>query len=74
MEAMRIAANEKPVTIGQLREYLNELEQAWSESDRTFLGGLNDQPLYFAGINGVQSASMQYHAEFGLVAMPLDRV
>ncbi len=73
MNAMQIAGNGKPVTIGELREYLNELDAAWSSEDVRYLGVFNDQPLYFAGVSGVQSAFMTYHAEFGLVAFPINR-
>jgi len=69
MNAMQIAANQKPTTIGELKEYLDKLETSWSEKDTQYLGKFEDQPLYLAiGGKGVCQAHMQYWAEFGLVA------
>lgn len=72
-EAMQIAGAEEPVTIGQLREYLNELDQTWSEEDEKYLGAFNAQPLYVVTGLGVTNAFFQYHAEFGLTAFPVVR-
>lgn len=69
-EALYIAGHEKPFTVGQLREYLNDIAEAWSEEDESHVGSFDNQPIYVATMHGVTNAYIQYHAEFGLVAFP----
>ena len=69
MQAMKIASDSAPTTIGELQEYLAELEAAWSTQDIQFLGRFKDQPTYLATDKGVGAAKCVYMAEFGLVAV-----
>ena len=72
MNAMQIAADQKPTTIGQLKQYLAALEAAWTEEDEEYLGSFDDQALYLDTGNGMAYAVFQYIAEFGLVAWEED--
>ena len=72
MNAMQIAAEGKPTTIGELKQYLAALEAEWTEQDEEFLGAFDDQALYLDTGKGVAYAVFQYVAEFGLVAWERD--
>lgn len=73
MNAMQIASNSKPQTIGELIQYLQALKDAWTPEDAQYLGQFEDQPLYL-GVDqqGIGRAFMQYHAEFGLIAFDMN--
>lgn len=73
MNAMQVADDHKPKTIGELRKYLDKLEAQWTEMDNQYLGKFEDQTLCCLGIGGgVARAYIQYWAEFGLVAVAIN--
>ena len=74
MNAMNIASKSAPTTIGELQEYLAELEAAWSTQDIQFLGRFKDQPTYLCTDKGVGAAKCVYMAEFGLVAVSTELI
>ena len=69
MQAMEIASDSAPTTIGELQQYLADLEAAWSTDDVHYLGEFKDQPTYLCTDKGVGAAKCVYMAEFGLVAV-----
>ena len=69
MQAMKVASESKPTTIGELQQYLSDLEAAWSAEDIKFLGKFKDQPTYLATDKGVETGKCVYMAEFGLVTI-----
>ena len=69
MQAMKIASESTPATIGELQQYLQEMQEAWSAEDIKFLGRFKDQPTYLCTDKGVGAAKCVYMAEFGLVAV-----
>jgi hypothetical protein len=68
MNAMNIASKSAPTTIGELQEYLADLEASWSAQDIQYLGEFKDQSIYCADERGIGAAKCGYTAEFGLVA------
>ena len=69
MQAMKIASDSAPTTIGELQQYLNELEAAWSLQDIQYIGEFKEQTLHGTTGMGVCSAKYQLHAEHGLIAI-----
>ena len=69
MQAMKVASNSAPTTIGELQNYLQEMQEAWSAEDTNYLGRFKDQPIYLCTDKGVGAAKCSYMAEFGLVAV-----
>jgi len=74
MQAMKVASNSAPTTIGELQQYLADLEAAWSTQDIQFLGRFKDQPTYLCTDKGVGAAKCVYMAEFGLVAVSTELI
>jgi len=71
--AMQIAKSQSPQTIGELRAYLDSLEESWSGMDRKYLGEFDEQPLYTLQDNvGYSRSKALYSAEFGLTFMAID--
>jgi len=68
VQAMKVASDSAPTTIGELQKYLANLEAAWSAEDVQYLGEFKDQPIYYADERGIGAAKCGYTAEFGLVA------
>jgi hypothetical protein len=58
----------KPTTIGELKELIRQMEEAWTEQDDLYLGKFDDQGLYLDTGNGIGQAFIQYHGEFGFIA------
>lgn len=59
------------VTIGMLKDYLNKLEDSYSNDDVRYLGKLEDQPLCTVSSKGVHTqVILGYQAEFGLLITP----
>ena len=69
VSAMKIASNTAPTTIGELQQYLQEMQEAWSAEDTKYLGRFKDQPIYLCTDKGVETAKCAYRAEFGLVTV-----
>ncbi len=68
MNAMQIADASKPTTIGELKQYLADLEAAWGEQEEQYLGTFDEQTLHMAAPDqGVGAGYAQYHAGFGLM-------
>lgn len=70
MNAHQIAAASTPKTIGELKQYLADMEAKWSEQDCMYLGEFNNQTLHVLTDKGVATCNMQYLGEWGLVAFP----
>ncbi len=72
MNAHQIAANRKPTTIGELKQYLADMEAKWDEQDCMYLGEFDNQTLHVLTDKGVATCNMQYFGEFGLIAFPIE--
>jgi hypothetical protein len=67
MNAMQIASASYPKTIGELKEYISNMEKSWSEEDTHYLGKFNDQKLYIDTGKGIAQGFVQYYGEFGFI-------
>lgn len=68
MNALEIARQTPPTTIGQLREYLDQLEASWTEQDDMYLGKFNDQPVCQAAYGrGVCNGAVHFDGTLGLI-------
>ena len=56
-----------PRTIGELKQYLANLEAHWSAEDTHYLGTFDEQSLFVATPQGIAHAYYQYHMEWGLI-------
>jgi hypothetical protein len=72
MNAMQIAGNSSPKTIGELQAYLAALEAAWTEEDSVYLGEFKNQPLYLGTPEGLTLAEATCNGCFGLVITELE--
>lgn len=67
----RVGKRSGTLTIGDLKAYLKDMEDAYSKDDVKFLGELDKQVLCVINNNGVSSkTSLEYVAEFGLLLAP----
>jgi len=69
VQAMKVASSWSPTTVGELQQYLQDLQETWSAEDSKYLGKFKDQPIYFATNKGIGAAKCVFMAEFGLVAV-----
>jgi hypothetical protein len=54
-------------TIGDLKNYLFELEAAWTDEDTEYLGSFDSQELHISTEDGIAHGYVEYHGEFGLI-------
>ena len=71
MNAHQIASSRTPKTIGELKQYLADMEAQWNGEDTMYLGEFDNQTLHVATDKGIALCHVQYRGEFGLIAFPV---
>lgn len=74
LNAAQYASETNALTVGELMNMLNTLQQKWSEEDVEFLGELKDMPLCVGSGKGITKSNFKLMAEHGLVAFDSPRI